>query len=85
MNPICLNLFMKKLIRERGPTISARVCRLTFSTPDFDLHLLPKRASSKRIRANRFSLGWKIGSTNVFLDSDIRSGAIVEGVETPKS
>jgi len=61
MNPVCLNLFMKKLIREWGRrTISARVCWLSFSTPDFDSRFLPKRAGSKKIRANRFSLGWKM-------------------------
>ena len=41
---------MKKLTRERAvPTISARVCWLTFSTTDPDS--LPERAGSKRTRA----------------------------------
>jgi hypothetical protein len=61
MNPLFLNPFMKKLTRERVvPTISARVCWLTFSTADFDLDCLPARASSKRIRAGYtfLSEGW---------------------------
>jgi hypothetical protein len=42
---------MKKLTRERVvPTISARVCWLTFSSTDPDC--LPERASSKRTRAS---------------------------------
>jgi hypothetical protein len=52
-NPLFLKPFMKKLTRERVlPTISARVCWLTFSTTDFESDCLPERASSKRIRAS---------------------------------
>jgi hypothetical protein len=44
---------MKKLTRERVvPTISARVCWLTFSTTVFKSDCLPERASSKRTRAS---------------------------------
>jgi hypothetical protein len=51
-NPLFLKPFMKKLTRQRVlPTISARVCWLTFSTTDFESDCLPERASSK-IRAS---------------------------------
>jgi hypothetical protein len=50
-------LFMKKLTRERVvPIISASVSWLTFAMIGSGRPSLPKFASSRRVRARRFSL-----------------------------
>ena len=57
MNPSFLNLFMNPLIRGRVvPTISARTSWLTYGITGSIFPSLPKRASSKSTRANRYSL-----------------------------
>src|SRR4029078_7017391 len=60
MNPSRLNLFMKKLTRERVvPTISASVSCDIFGTMRCGLSCLPYRASSSSVRASLFSLELK--------------------------
>ncbi len=57
MKPSLLNLFMKKLTRGRVvPIISASVPWLIFAVTGSGLPSLPKFASSRRVRAKRFSL-----------------------------
>jgi len=57
MKPSFLNLFMKKLTRERVvPIISASVSCETLGSKPWGLSSLPYRASNKRVRASRFSL-----------------------------
>ena len=57
MNPNRLNLFMKKLTRERVvPIISASVSWLILATSGSGFPSLPKFASSNSSRASRFSL-----------------------------
>ena len=60
MKPSFRNLFMNPLIRGRVvPTISARISWLIFGMTGSVFPSLPKRASSKRTRARRFSLELK--------------------------
>src|ERR1700730_7492686 len=57
MKPSLLNLFMKKLTRDRVvPIISANASWLTLGITASGFPSLPKLANSKRSRARRFSL-----------------------------
>jgi hypothetical protein len=57
IKPSFLNLFMKKLTRGLVvPIISASVSWLIFVVIGFGLPSLPKFASSRSVRAKRFSL-----------------------------
>ena len=64
MNPNFLNLFMKKLTRDRVvPIMSARASWLILGITVSGLPSLPKRASNSNIRASLFSLELKSWST----------------------
>jgi hypothetical protein len=57
MKPSFLNLFMKKLTRDRVvPITSASVSRDTLGSAFWGSPAAPKRVSSSRVRACRFSL-----------------------------
>src|ERR1017187_5151524 len=72
MRPSFLNLFIKKLTRERVvPTISARVSWLILGIKTSALPSLPKCASNSSIRASLFSLELKSWSTKIFFIPDI--------------
>ena len=71
MNPNFLNLFMKKLTRDRVvPIMSARASWLILGITVSGLPSLPKRASNSNIRASLFSLELKAGHQILFV-SDV--------------
>ena len=60
MKPSFLNLFMKKLTRERvAPIIPASISCDTLGSIFSGWGCLPYRVSSRRVRASRFSLELK--------------------------
>ena len=69
MNPSFLNRFMKKFTRDRVvPTISASVSWEIFGMTRCGVCSSPKRASSSRVRASRFSAelnSWSMRSSSM--------------------
>ena len=58
------------------PTISAKVSWLIFGITFSDLPSFPKRASNKRVRANRFSAELKSWSTKSCLSLAVTTNEI---------